>query len=216
MLFLVKFSRPDISNSVRELAKVNDGATNENFKQMLRAVRFVLDTRKKVLRFKPKINKQNDEIWDVYGYCDSDFARDKDSRLSVSGFCVFVMGCLVSWKSRGQKNVTLSSTEAEYVAISELCAELLFVRMILTFLGKKIDYPIIVRCDNIGAIFLAHNTKTSHRTKHIDTRYHFVREYVEDNVLKIVFVKLADNQADPFTKNLGEESFKKNADVYQE
>ena len=216
MLFLVKFSRPDISNSVRELAKVNDGATNENFKQMLRAVRFVLDTRKKVLRFKPKINKQNDEIWDVYGYCDSDFAGDKDSRLSVSGFCVFVMGCLVSWKSRGQKNVTLSSTEAEYVAISELCAELLFVRMILTFLGKKIDYPIIVRCDNIGAIFLAHNTKTSHRTKHIDTCYHFVREYVEDNVLKIVFVKSADNQADPFTKNVGEEGFKKNADVYQE
>ena len=88
--------------------------------------------------------------------------------------------------------------------------------MILTFLGKKINYPIIVRCDNIGAIFLAHNTKTSHRTKNIDTRYHFVREYVEDNVLKIVFVKLAENKADPYTKNVGEESFKRNANVYQE
>ena len=90
------------------------------------------------------------------------------------------------------------------------------MRMILIFLGKKIDYPIIVQCDNIGAIFLAHNTKTSHRTKHIDTHYHFVREYVEDNVLKIVFVKSADNQADPYTMNVGEESFMKNADVYQE
>ena len=90
------------------------------------------------------------------------------------------------------------------------------MRMILTFLGKKIDYPIIVCCNNIRAIFLAHNTKTSHRTKHIDTRYHFVREYVEDKVLKIVFVKSAENQADPYTKNVGGKSFMKNADVYQE
>ena len=86
----------------------------------------------------------------------------------------------------------------------------------MTFLGKKINYPIIVRCDNIGAIFLAHNTKTSHRTKHINMRYHFVHEYVKDNVLKIVFVKSAENQADPYTKNVGAESFKRNSDMYQD
>ena len=93
--------------------------------------------------------------------------------------------------------MTLLLTEAEYVAILELCAELLFMRMILTCFGNKINYQIIVLFDNIRAIFLAHNTKTSHRTKHIDTRYHFVREYVEDNMLKIVYVKSAENQADP-------------------
>ena len=90
------------------------------------------------------------------------------------------------------------------------------MRMILTFLEKKIEYPIIVCCDNIGAIFLDHNTKTSHRNKHIDTRYHFVCKYVEDNVLKIVFEKSAENQADPYTKNVEEESFMKNANVYKE
>ena len=68
MLFLVNFSCLDISNSVRELAKVNDGAINEHFKQMLRAVKFVLDTRKKALKFKPKCNKKNDKIWDIHGY----------------------------------------------------------------------------------------------------------------------------------------------------
>merc|ERR1712025_733817 len=109
-----------------------------------------------------------------------------------------------------------SLTEAEYVAISELCLELLFVGMILNFLGKNIEYPIIVHCDKIGLIFLAHNTKTSHRTKHIDTHYHFVCKYVEDNVLKIVFVKSAENQTNPYTKNVREESFKNNSDVYQE
>ena len=112
--------------------------------------------------------------------------------------------------------MTLSSTKAKYVAISELCAELLFVSMVLSFLGKKINYPNILCCDNVGAILLAHKTKTSHRTKHIDTHYHFVCKYIEDNVLKIVFVKSAENQADPYTKNMGEEILKKNTDMYQE
>ena len=68
----------------------------------------------------------------------------------------------------------------------------------------------------VGAIFLAHNTKTSHMTKHIDAHYPCVREYVEDNVVKIIFVKSADNQADPYTKNVRVENFKRNAEVYQE
>ena len=80
----------------------------------------------------------------------------------------------------------------------------------------KSDYPVIVCCNNVGAIFIARHTKTSHRTKHIDTRYHFVRKYIEDNVVKIVFVKSADNQADPYTKNVGVESFNINTEVYQE
>ena len=114
LLFLIKFTRPDLSNSVRELAKVNDGASDENFKQMLRTIKFVLDTRDKVLVYEPNVRKTDDTIkWEVRGYCDSDFAGDKETRISVSGFCVFVLGCLVSWKSRGQKNVTLSSTEAD-------------------------------------------------------------------------------------------------------
>ena len=167
--------------------------------------------------YEPNVRKMDDMIkWEVRGYYDSDFAGDKDTRISVSGFCVFVLGCLVSWKSRGQKNVTLSSTEAEYVAISELCAEILFIKMILEFLGIQINYPITVNCDNVGAIFLAHNKKTSRRTKHVDTRYHFVREHVENNVLKIIFVKSEENKADPYTKNVSEEIYSRNAKVYLE
>ena len=103
---------------------------------MIRTVKFVLDTRTKTSRFKLTEHEKDDELQEVYGYCDSDYASDKETRDSISGLCVFVMGCLVLWKSRGQKNVTLSWAKAEYVAISELRAELLFVRMILEFLGK--------------------------------------------------------------------------------
>ena len=95
-----------------------------------------------LLRFISKKNKKDDALWGVCGYCYSDVAEDKETRVTVSGFCVFLVGCLVSWKSCGQKNMTLSSTKVEYVEISALCAEVLFVRMILDFLGKKINYPL--------------------------------------------------------------------------
>ena len=74
------------------------------------------------MRFKPTENKKEDKLWDAYGYSNSDYAGDKETRVSVGGLCAFVMGCLISWKSGGQKNVTLSLTKAEYVAISKLCA----------------------------------------------------------------------------------------------
>ena len=87
--------------------------------------------------------------------------------------------------------------------------EILYIARMMEFLDNQVDYPIVVNVDNIGAIYLATTAKTGNRTKHIDTRYHFVREYVEKGILKIVFVRSADNVADVMTKNLGRESFEK-------
>ena len=84
--------------------------------------------------------------------------------------------------------MTLLSTKAEYVAVTEVATDILFIARMMEFLGNQIDYPIIVNVDNIGAIYLATTAKTGNRTKHIDTRYHFVREYVEKGILKVVFV----------------------------
>ena len=72
----------------------------------------------------------------------------------------------------------------------------------LEFLEVKIEFPIVIRVDNIGAIYLAKNQVLSNRTKHIGVRYHFVREYIEDGIIKIVFVRSKENNADVFTKNL--------------
>ena len=95
--------------------------------------------------------------------------------------------------------------EAECVAISEVTTEILFIKQVLEFLGQNIVYPIIVNVDNIGAIYLAKNATTSKRTKHVDIRCHFVREYIEDGIIKIIFVKSADNDSDVMTKNLNKE-----------
>jgi len=84
------------------------------------------------------------------------------------------MSVPVCWHSRGQKSVTLSTTEAEYVACSEVVKEVLFILQLLKHLRVEVQLPIRVHVDNIGAIFLAENQNSSDRTKHIDTRYHFV------------------------------------------
>ena len=87
------------------------------------------------------------------------------------------MGAPVSWKSRAQRNVTLSSMEAKYAAILEVCTKILFIKQILEFLGEEVEFPIFVHVDDVGAIFLAHNNGASMRTCHINVRY-FVWEYV--------------------------------------
>ena len=111
--------------------------------------------------------------------------------------------------------MTLSSCEAEYVALCETCAELLYIRQILEFLGVEIDYPMIIYVDNVGAIYLANN-ESSTRTKHVDVRYHFVRELTEEPnpVVKIEFCRSEDNRADVYTKNVGIQLFKKHNDPH--
>ena len=143
--------------------------------------------------------------------CDSDYAEDKDNRLSVTGYCICIKGCQISWKSRAQKCQTSSSTEAEYVALCEISCEIL---LLLEFLGKKIEYPITVYCYNVEAIYLAHNAKISNRPKHVDTIIHFVRQYVEDGTIKIKFVQSEDKDADIFTKKTNESTFEKHTSKF--
>jgi len=97
--------------------------------------------------------------------------------------------------------VIKSTTESEYVALSELSDEVLFLIQIVKFMGVKVEYPIVIEVDDAGAIFLANNKALGQRTKHIDTHYHFTRQYVEDGVIKIRYVKTDDNTSDVMTKN---------------
>ena len=132
----------------------------------------------------------------------------------MTGFIIYLRGVPVSWKSRGQKSVTLSSTEAEFVALSEAAKEIKFIVQVLESMKQKIEFPIIVRVDNVGAIGLSKNLSTSQRTKHIDVRYHFVREFVEEGFIKITFVKSEENHADIFTKNVNREIFEKHVENF--
>ena len=201
LLYLIKHSRPDISNAVRELTKALDAPSPAAYKEMLRVIKYTIDTKDMALKMKP-VEEESDGSWTIVVYSDSDFAGDKETRVSIAGFVIYLMGVPISWKSKGMKSVTLSSSEAEYVALAEAAKEVKFVYQVLQSMGMKIKLPIIVRVDNVGAIFIAENVAVSQRTKHIDVKYRFVQEFVMDGFLRIIFVRTAENQADIFTKNV--------------
>ena len=214
LLYLVKWSRPDIANATRELAKLMTKATEAAEKELLRVIKYVLDTRTMGLRIQPVFNERSEHRWNLVAYSDSTWADDPDDRVSISGILLFVNEVLVKSISRKQKAVSLSSSEAEFYACAEAAKEIKFVVQLMLTMGLPVVLPIVVRVDNIGAIFLAENATSAARTRHIDTRYKFIREMTEDKFLKIVFVRSENNTSDGHTKNLGEELYKKHSSTY--
>ena len=139
--------------------------------------------------------------WALKALSDSDFASDKETRISVFGYIIYFCGIPIAWRSKGMKSVVLSTTEAEYMALSEVVKELKFIVQLLQTMNIEVELPITVHVDNVGAIWLSNNRTTSDRTKHIDIRTSFVKEYQEDGKIIIEFVKSEENEADIFTKN---------------
>ena len=149
-------------------------------------------------------------------FCHSDWAGDPETRVSVTGFIIYLLSVPICWRSKSQKGVTLLSTEAKYVAISEAIKELKFIYYLLNDLHIKVNLPIVVKTDNIGAIFMSENALTGFRTRHVDTRYHFVREFIEDGFIKIDFVRSVENDSDLFTKNVNQELYAKHTKKFLE
>jgi hypothetical protein len=132
---------------------------------------------------------------------DSYYAKDTDNRRSISGRVNTIGGMMTSWSSKKQATVTLSSTEAEYIALSDCCQESMFTQALLKELTGE-ENTAIIYADNFGAIFLSKNQQVSSRTKHIDVRHHYIRELREEGKLDIRFVRSEDNSSDIMTKNL--------------
>ena len=139
--------------------------------------------------------------WALKALSDSDFASDKGKRISGFGYIIYFRGIPIEWRSKGMKTVVLSTTEAEYMALSEVVTELKFIVQLLQTMNIEVELPIALYVDNVGAIWLSNNRTTSDRTKHIDIRTSFVKEYQVDGNIIIKFVKSEDNEANTFTKN---------------
>jgi hypothetical protein len=115
----------------------------------------------------------------------------------------------VTWSSKKQAIVALSSTEAEYVAQTHAAKELIWLRTIIGELNSPFENPTTLHCDNQGAIALAKDNKFHARTKHIDIRYHFIREAVEDGSINMQYIPTNENIADIFTKPLAKAKFER-------
>ena len=145
---------------------------------MLRIIKYVLDTKDLGLTMEP--TSHQDGPWELICFSDSDYAGDADTRRSVSGYILYVQGVLIIWRLKAQRSVTLSLTEAEWVALSEAVKEIIFVLQLLESLNINVKLPIIVRMDNVGTIFMSGNKTTTSQTKHVNICTKNVNEYCGD------------------------------------
>ena len=128
----------------------------------------------------------NDDECDLYGFSDANWARDADNQQSTSRYVCKVANSTVIWCSKKQATVAKSTTEAEYVALSQATQEAIYLRKLLADLGCKADSPTVLKEDNQGAIQLSRNPRFHNRTKHIDVAFHFIHERIASNEVKVV------------------------------
>ena len=146
------------------------------------------------------------------GYCDADWAGDKEDRKSTTGYCMYVNGNLISWNCKKQQTVALSSAESELMAATELVKELKWAKSLLIDMGYKVNQPMIMHCDNQAAIQIAAHDTHHDRVKHIDIRHFFIRDDIRDGCVKMQWISTQNQMADIFTKTLGSTLFNKFVD----
>jgi len=190
-------TRPDISFTVSQLQR-----------HMAQPKRCHMEAAKRVLRYLMghpigiTYRRQEGAELQLIGYADASFASDSSTRRSQTGYAFLLCGAAVVWRSRLQPCVTLSSTEAEYVALCDASKEVRPLAQLLEFLGAEQGVVRIME-DNAAPIRLAADTGASQRTKHIDVKYHYVREQVQNRLVSVESVRTQEQHADVLTKVLG-------------
>ncbi len=212
LLYLTKWSRPEIGNAVREISRYMGGATVKHVKAVERIIKYCLGTKDTGLTMQPNSewNGSQDFEFEITGVSDADYAKCKLTRRSVSGITVMLNGVPVCSKSKMQSCVTLSVAEAETVAGVDCVTVMMFVFRILEEMKLNVKMPMIHKMDCDGAIIMTHNWSTG-RTRHVEVRYYYLRELNDQGIVHTEYVNTKDNISDIFTKNLSGPEFHKHA-----
>ncbi|GJW89203.1 retrovirus-related pol polyprotein from transposon TNT 1-94 [Tanacetum coccineum] len=197
-LLYLTASRPDLQFAICMCARYQARPTKKHLHAVNRIFRYLRGTVNRGLWY-PK-----DSSIALTAFADADHAGCQDIRRSTSGSMQFLGDRLVSWSSKRQKSAAISSTEAEYIAMSGCCAQILWMRSQLTDYGLGFN-KILMYCDNKSAIALCCNNVQHSRSKHIDIIFHFINEHVENGVIELYFVNTEYQLADIFTKPLAKE-----------
>jgi hypothetical protein len=145
----------------------------------------------------------------LHGYCDADFAGDVDTRRSTTAYVFVLNGGAISWSSKLQATVAVSTAEAEYMSAASAVKEALWLRKVMVDFDFDCTGPVSISCDNQAALKLLVNPVVSARSKHIDVLHHFARERVARKEVSFVFCKTEDMIADCLTKPLPRDKLSK-------
>ncbi|CAB1115735.1 unnamed protein product [Ectocarpus sp. CCAP 1310/34] len=209
LMWLATQTRPDIANAVRAVARYCASPKLVHWN----AAMDILGYARRTSHFGISFQRGTVEGFSLQGYADADFASKAADRRSVSGGIVTCGGGAVSWFSRTQKCVTLSTTEAEYVALGDVVKEILFLRQIWRFTLPQVGMPCIPVFEDIqGVIQLAQNPISNSNSKHINVRHHFLRELVERKEISVIHVPSPYQRADFLTKSLSKDAFESHRD----
>ncbi|KAK6150515.1 hypothetical protein DH2020_015447 [Rehmannia glutinosa] len=199
-LFYLTASRPDITFVVGVCARFQSAPKESHMTATKRILRYLKGCQEVGLWY-PKEGGFN-----LIGYSDSDYVGNIDDRKSTSGSCQFLGDCLVSWFSKKQNCVSLSTAEAEYISAAFCYTQLLWMKQ--TLVDYKCSFESVpIFCDNISAINISQNPVHHNRTKHIEIRHQFLRDCISNRNIEISFVPSQDQLADIFTKPLSSETF---------
>lgn len=201
LLFLFLISRPDIAYAVGIVSRYLDKYDDQHWNAVKKIMRYLSRTKNLGIMYSKRENLN------LIGFSDSDYAADMDTRRSTSGYIFKLANGPITWMSKRQSCVSLSTTEAEYIAACLAVKESIWIRKLLHDVGYINDNPTTIYIDNQSAIKLVKNPEFHCRTKHIDVRFHFIREKYDNKEIDVEYICTRDQIADLFTKALPKERF---------
>ena len=207
LMYAMIGTRPDLAYSVGVLSKHSATPGLDHLLAITRVYRYLKNTMNIRLTYRGTPPGARDGISsNLIGYVDADWASDPNDRRSITGYVFTLAGTAISWSSKRQHSVALSSTEAEYMAATHATKEAIWLHGLLVELGRiSAGYSIPLLIDNQSAIALIKNPEHHERTKHIAIRYHFIRDIYEAGTIELEYVPTGDQVADVLTKALGRE-----------
>jgi hypothetical protein len=199
--FLATATRPDIAYAVNKLAAYTANPSLEHYGAAKRLLRYIKGTKNYGITYHATATRHvgpTDTNF-IHGFSDAAYATT-DDRKSVSGYVFISNGGAITWGSKKQTAIALSSTEAEYVALSEAARDAMWLRQLYGELGYELTDPLLILGDNDGSIAMAKNPEFHKRTKHVDIRWHWVRDLVKEGYISINDCRDPEQTADILTK----------------
>eukprot|EP00253_Pinus_taeda_P034144 PITA_34144 len=204
LMYAMVCTRLDIAHAVGVLSRFMSKPGKEHWTSMKRVFRYLCGTSDYGLCYQGRLRLNR--VLDICGFVDADWAGDLDQRRSTSGYLFNLFGGAVSWMSKKQFVVALSTTEAEYMAATQASKEAIWLQRLCSSMGL-VQGAIRIDCDSQSAFFLEKNPTYHSKTNHIDVRYHFVMDMIEDKKVLLVKVDTLKNTTDALTKSVGSEKF---------